>query len=223
MLLPARHSPGRRGAGGSPLAQSLPTCRRQGRGARREWYDGADMPSQAVVELLRRYGDKAYNFAFRLTGNEQDARDLAQEAFVRILEHAGRYDPSRPFEAWMLTILRNIYLDGLRRASHGATVSFDAPSPAGEQPWEEILRGPDPDPAQAMIRQEADGMIQGALDSLSPHYRTAVILCDIEGLSYEQIGEIMDCPIGTVRSRIHQGRVLLRRAFENLRKGGVPR
>jgi len=178
-------------------------------------------PSGDFSELIRRCGEKVYNFAFRLSGNEQDARDLVQEAFLRAWEHFGSYDRSRPFATWLYKILHNIYLDEVRRYAHGHTVSLDAPAPREDTNWDELLPGSDPEPDSGMLRREEDEMVQKALNALPPHYRAAVALCDIEGLSYEAIGEIMSTPVGTVRSRIHQGRVLVRKACAQILKKGV--
>lgn len=169
-------------------------------------------------DLIRECGEKAYNFAYRLAGNEQDARDLVQEAFARAYEHFGSYDPSRPFDTWLLRILHNIFLDGVRRFSHSRTVSLDAPAPVEDSSWEEILPAADAGMGEGLEKTESLGILDQALASIPVHYRTAVTLCDIEGLSYEDIGKIMACPVGTVRSRIHQGRVLIRKAYEELEK-----
>jgi RNA polymerase sigma-70 factor, ECF subfamily len=176
--------------------------------------------AEAFVEFIRLHGDKAYNFAFRLAGNEADAQDLVQEAFAKAFKHRDRYDPEKPFESWLYRILQNIYLDGVRRLSHRRTVSLDAPPACEDSSWEEVLPGADADPIDGMLREETDAMIQRALGSLPIHYRTAVTLGDIEGLSYEGIGRVMGCPVGTVRSRIHQGRVMLRKAFHEFQKAG---
>jgi len=176
---------------------------------------------EGFSELIRKCGEKAFNLAFRLSGNEPDARDLVQEAFVRAYAHFETYDETRPFETWLFRILHNVYLDGVRRFSHSRTVSLDAPAPVEDSTWEEIIPSDDPEPAAGMMRREADGLLQKALGLIPLHYRTAVVLCDMEGMSYEEIGKIMSCPVGTVRSRIHQGRQLLRQAFENLERGGL--
>jgi RNA polymerase sigma factor (sigma-70 family) len=175
---------------------------------------------EAFLELIRLHGEKAYNFAFRLAGNEPDARDLVQEALTRAFERQDSYDPQRTFESWLCRILQNIYLDGVRRYAHKHTVSLDTAPPTGEGAWEEILPSAEEDPADEALRREAETLAQKALDALPIHYRTAVVLSDIEGYSYERIAEVMACPVGTVRSRIHQGRVLLRRAFDGPDKAG---
>ncbi len=169
--------------------------------------------------LLTRCADRAYNFAFRLTGNQSDAQDLVQEAFARAFEHRARYDPSRPFAAWLNRILHNIFLDSVRRYDKKHNVSLDAPPPFDEEgSWTDILPGPDPEPTAALMKTEEERMVQTALNRLPIHYRTAVTMYDIEGLSYEEISRTTQCPIGTVCSRIHQGRALLRKALEQMGK-----
>ncbi len=178
------------------------------------------MDAQTFAELIARTGDKAYNFAYRLSGNEPDARDLVQEAFSRALEHGGSYDPSRPFDSWLLRILNNVFLDSMRRHSHTRTVSLDAPAPVEDAGWADLLPGDEPAPADELVKRESVDILQKALARLPLAYRSAVALCDIEGMSYEEIAQVMAVPIGTVRSRIHQGRVLLRKTYEELEKSG---
>ncbi|OVE75531.1 hypothetical protein BVX98_07385 [bacterium F11] len=171
---------------------------------------------EVFAELIRQHGEAAYNFAYRLAGNEQDARDLVQEAFLRALRNFDKYDSSKPFEAWLTTILRNIFFDGVKRYERKHSVSLDGPAPKEESQWEEILPSAEPSPADIAQHRERDQLVQQALNSLPLHYKTAVILCDIEKMPYEEISKIMSCPVGTVRSRIHQGRVLLKEAFNKL-------
>jgi RNA polymerase sigma-70 factor (ECF subfamily) len=171
-------------------------------------------------QLLRRCADKAYNFAYRLSGNEQDAHDLVQEAFLRGFEHRDRYDPSRPFEAWIIQILKNVFLDAMRRYERRHVVSLDAPTPTErEAAWEDILPGRDPLPVDKLMRDEDETLLHRALAQLPPHYRTAVILFDIEGFDYQQVSKIMGVPMGTVASRIHQGRALLKRILKSREAG----
>lgn len=178
---------------------------------------GLDQKERFVI-LLREAGDKAYNFAYQLAGNDADARDLVQEAAVRAYENMARYDPARPFDTWMLTILRNIFLDWRRRASLRATDSLDA-GPGGDASFAELLAGPDPDPAAEAVRGEAAADVQRALSILPEHYRAAVVLSDMEGYRYEDIASVLDVPVGTVRSRIHMGRRLLKKILSESRGG----
>jgi len=180
----------------------------------------APKQQRTFSDLIREHGEKAYNFAYRLSGNEHDAKYLVQGAYAKAYQHFESYDPDRPFDSWLCRILHNIYLDGVRLYAHGHSVSLDAPAPVEDSSWDEILPGRDPEPSAELTRKEEDVLLQKALNAVPVHYRTAVTLCDIEGLSYEQISEIMACPVGTVRSRIHQGRLLIRKAYEELEKGG---
>lgn len=178
------------------------------------------MDAQEFAGLIARAGDKAYNFAYRLSGNEPDARDLVQEAFARAFQHADSYDPTRPFDSWLLRIMHNVFLDAMRRHSHSRTVSLDAAAPAGDGGWTDILPEREPSATDEMIREESLDLLQKALARLPLMYRTAVVLCDIEGLPYEKISEVMGVPVGTVRSRLHQGRTLLRKSYDELEKSG---
>jgi RNA polymerase sigma-70 factor (ECF subfamily) len=165
--------------------------------------------------LLLRCADKAYNVAFRLAGNEQDAKDLVQEAFSRVFTHKDRYDPSRPLEAWVHRILRNIFLDWMRRYERKHSVSIDAPTPTeDDSSWESILPGRDEDPMDRLIKEEQERLMQEALAALPANYRAAVVFSDIEGIPYAEIAKITNAPLGTVCSRVHQGRILLRKHME---------
>lgn len=167
--------------------------------------------------LLLRCADKAYNFALRLAGNQSDAQDLVQEAFARAFANKDKYDPTRPMGAWLNRILHNIFLDSVRRYERRHSVSIDAPVTAsGEGSWDSLLAGHDADPIDDLIKDEEERLLQNALVRLPPHYRSAVVLADIEGVPYEDIAQILGVPIGTVGSRVHQGRILLRKQLERV-------
>lgn len=168
------------------------------------------------LSLVRTYGDKAYGFAFRLTHNEADARDLVQEAFTKALQNFDKFDQARAFEPWFFRIMKNIFLDWMRRYERKHTTSITNSSPDDDRSWEEILPSSEKSPDEQMERNEEASVAMRALDSLPAHYKTALTLCDIEQYSYEEIAKIMECPVGTIRSRIHQGRVLLRQTYEKM-------
>jgi len=161
-------------------------------------------------ELLGKYGDKAYNFAFRLTGNEQEAKDLTQEAFMRAYEGLEGYDLAKPFDAWLGTILHNIYVDGMRKVGHLPTVSIDAANEERGVSLADALADSSRPLLDLISGEEADRSVQRALDRLEPDMRTVVILCDMTGTSYEDAAEVMGCPVGTVRSRLARARAKLR-------------
>ena len=165
--------------------------------------------------LLLRCADRAYNFAYRLVGNDSDAQDLVQEAFSRAFEHRDRYDPNRPLGAWVNRILHNVFLDSVRKYEHKHKVSLDSPLGHDEEgSWEAILPGHDEDPVQRLIKNEEEERLQMALDKLPLHYKSAVVLADIEEMPYEDISKVLNIPLGTVCSRVHQGRSMLKKIFE---------
>ena len=172
------------------------------------------------ARLIEECGDYAYNFAFRLTGNEPDASDLVQSAFMKAFENLSSYDTSKPFQPWLNRILRNLYVDSVKRYEKSHVVSLDKPILAEDQSWSDILPGSDPDPLDQLRRAELEGMVQSAISRLEIEYRAPLVLADIEGLSYEAIAQTLECPIGTVRSRIHRARLQLKEILERLMQEG---
>ncbi|GBC92512.1 ECF RNA polymerase sigma factor SigE [bacterium HR15] len=163
-------------------------------------------------ELVRRYYRQAYNLAYRLTGNAADAEDLVQDAFLRAYRFFDRYDRSMPFMNWFSRIMTNLYIDEYRRRGRLKTVSLDEPLQTEEGEEGTALDIPDPglSPLEIALDKEYVDAINEGLQHLAPDFRTAVVLADIQGHSYEEIAEIMGTSIGTVRSRIHRGRKQLR-------------
>lgn len=166
-------------------------------------------------ELLGKFGDKAYNFAFRLTGNETEASDLVQEAFMKAYERLDEYDPGKAFDAWLGTILHNIYVDNFRKHGQREMVSLDAEDEAEGFSVKDALADPAKPVLEALSGDEADRSVQRALDRLDPEMRTAIVLCDMEGASYEDAAAVMGCPVGTVRSRLARGRSKLRQLLSS--------
>jgi RNA polymerase sigma factor (sigma-70 family) len=156
-------------------------------------------------EVVERHSDRVYRLAYRLTGDRHDAEDLTQEVFVRVFRSLDTYTPGT-FEGWLHRITTNLFLDQARRRQR---IRFDALSDerAGR------LRSTTPAPDVAVADRLFDDDVEQALAALPPEFRAAVVLCDVEGLSYEEIADILGAKLGTVRSRIHRGRAMLRRAL----------
>jgi RNA polymerase sigma-70 factor, ECF subfamily len=158
-------------------------------------------------EVVRTHSARVYRLAYRLTGNPHDAEDLTQDVFVRVFRSLSSYTPGT-FEGWLHRITTNLFLDQVRRKQR---IRFDAlADDAGDR-----LPGRERTPAQVYDDEHFDADVQRALDQLSPDFRAAVVLCDIEGLSYEEIAATLGIKLGTVRSRIHRGRAQLRAALEH--------
>ena len=156
-------------------------------------------------EVVTRHSDRVYRLAYRLTGDRHDAEDLTQEVFVRVFRSLDRYTPGT-FEGWLHRITTNLFLDQARRRQR---IRFDALS----EERASLLRSSLPSPDAAYSDRMFDDDVELALATLPPDFRAAVVLCDVEGLSYEEIADILDAKLGTVRSRIHRGRAMLRRAL----------
>ena len=156
-------------------------------------------------EIVEQHSDRVFRLAYRLTGDRHDAEDLTQEVFVRVFRSLDTYTPGT-FEGWIHRITTNLFLDGARRKQR---IRFDALSE--ERASRLVSRTPEPETAYA--DQTFDDDVERALATLPPDFRAAVVLCDVEGLAYEEIAEIMGAKLGTVRSRIHRGRAMLRRAL----------
>ena len=174
----------------------------------------ADQPDAAWAppsweEVVGEHSARVYRLAYRLTGNRYDAEDLTQEVFVRVFRSLNSYTPGT-FEGWLHRITTNLFLDQVRRKQR---IRFDAlPEDAGDRLAGHADLGP-----RAWEHNNLDHDVQRALDTLPPEFRAAVVLCDIEGLSYEEIAATLGIKLGTVRSRIHRGRAQLRQALAHRR------
>ena len=180
-----------------------------------EWVEPSDEPTGTAVfdatgdkttmpswdELVKQHADRVYRLAYRLSGNQHDAEDLTQETFIRVFRSVQNYQPGT-FEGWLHRITTNLFLDMVRRRNR---IRMEAlPEDYDRVPADE------PNPEQIFHDSRLGPDLQAALDSLPPEFRAAVVLCDIEGLSYEEIGATLGVKLGTVRSRIHRGRQALR-------------
>ena len=158
--------------------------------------------------LIRDTYKQAYGLAYRLTGNVAEAEDLVQESFLRAYRFFHRYDESLPFTSWLYRIMTNAHIDMVRRRGRLKTTSLEASGTDGSTTWE--LPDMDASPDRIMLSHALDEPVQKALTSMTPEFRTAVLLADVEGLAYEEVADIMRTSVGTVRSRIHRGRKQIR-------------
>jgi len=172
----------------------------------------AGPPTQEAAAFLERameqYGKAVYNFAFRLTGNEADARDLTQDAFIRVYRAWRSFQPGTSFLSWVYRIVTNLYRDELRRKKGRFLEELPEDSARQDYGGERPLAV---DPIEDYMAGQLGGPMQKALERLSSDQRQVIVLADIEEYSYQEIADIMGCSIGTVRSRLHRARALLRR------------
>jgi RNA polymerase sigma-70 factor (ECF subfamily) len=152
-------------------------------------------------EVARDHGRFIYTVAYRLTGDHDDAQDLVQEVLLRVQRGLTTYVPGS-LEGWLSRITTNAFLDDVRRRKR-------RPVDALPEDAERVLPG-GLAADEALAAAGLPDHIQAALAGLAPDYRAAVVLCDVVGMSYQEIAEAIDVPVGTVRSRIHRGRASLR-------------
>ncbi|MGQ9454558.1 MAG: sigma-70 family RNA polymerase sigma factor [Armatimonadota bacterium] len=166
--------------------------------------------------LVERYHRQAYNIAYRMAGNHTDAEDLTQEAFIRAYRFFDQYRRDLPFESWFYKIMTNVFIDMLRRRPKAKVRSLDEPVATEDGETHIDLPDPSAGPEEKVLSHDMDRRIQDALNTLPEVFRLTVIYADIEGLSYEEIAEATNTNIGTVRSRLHRGRRLLRSRIQDL-------
>jgi len=153
------------------------------------------------------YGKQTYNYAYRLTGNEADARDLAQEAFIRVFRAWHSFREGTSFLSWIYRIVTNLHRDELRRRKG----VFIEPLPEDNQPQSRPLSDTAHDPIATLHDRQLSPVMARALGGLSYDQRVVVVLADIDEYSYQEIADIAGCSIGTVRSRLHRAREQLRK------------
>jgi RNA polymerase sigma factor (sigma-70 family) len=162
-----------------------------------------------VENAMEQYGRQTYNYAYRLTGNEPDARDLTQEAFIRVFRAWESFREGTSFLSWIYRIVTNLYRDELRRRKG----VFTQPLPEDNQPQDRPHDDEAHDPIATMHERQLSAAMERALSMLTSDQRAVVVLADVQEYSYQDIADIIGCSIGTVRSRLHRARAQLRKAL----------
>lgn len=162
---------------------------------------------RAFTELVERYHGRLINFVYRTTGDRERSEDLVQETFIRVYRHLHRFDQSKKFSTWVYTIASNLAKNELRNRSRNPLILFQAIKrnwDADDRPleWEDNTYRPDDLYRKRHLRQ----MVEAAVSKLPDHHRTVFILREMEGKTYEEIAEITDCNLGTVKSRLNRAR-----------------
>jgi RNA polymerase sigma-70 factor (ECF subfamily) len=162
-------------------------------------------------KLAREHQRAIYRVAYRLCGQHEEAEDLVQETRIEACESFSRFRIGTNFDRWVFRIMRNTFVDRIRRRPKVRIESLDSAllDKSGElliRQFVDLESAPD----RELLAETLDGPIQDALDALPPEFRLVVVLSDIEGLTYEEVAGIVGCPVGTVRSRLHRGRAILK-------------
>ncbi|MBL8065788.1 MAG: sigma-70 family RNA polymerase sigma factor [Chthonomonadaceae bacterium] len=182
----------------------------------------ADQETRFGEAMAKSYR-KVFNLAYRLAGNRSEAEDLTQEAFYRAYRNFAHYQGDRPFENWIFRIVTRLYLD-LKRTKRRrvSTVSYDAPLQTDGIDTHVYFETADdaPSPEQRLLDKGMDERMEWSLSQLTKEQRDLIVLADVQGVSYKEIAERLNAPVGTVRSRLHRAHKALKSWFE--RYGSKP-
>jgi RNA polymerase sigma-70 factor, ECF subfamily len=168
----------------------------------------------AFAELVELYKDKIYHLAYRMLNNKHEAEDAVQETFLRVYTNLHRYDEQQKFSTWIFRIGTNHCIDRLRKRKHSA-YSLDAEMPDGEgNDYYSMLPGNEDTPEKQIILSETQLQIRKAIDALPEKYKSVVILRYLQDMSLQEISDVLDMPVTTVKTRVHRGREYLRKRLE---------
>lgn len=164
----------------------------------------------ALNELVRKYETRAYQYAFRLTRNPEEAADVVADAFVRVYNALPNFKGNAQFTTWLYRILTNCYLDHRKKESRRQTTSLDASVETSEGEMERQVEDPHGTPEDELLKSERGRRVELALRSLPEYQKAMILMFHAEQMSYEEIAEALDLPIGTVKSRLNRARLSLR-------------
>jgi len=176
---------------------------------------------RAAHELVSRYQRPVFSFIFRMVRDRELAEDLAQDTFVRAFDRLAQYDPGYKFSSWLFKVGHNLTVDHIRRREldtvsiHGAP---DAVTSDQQEATSVTLESEFERPDELLEARELGASIEEAIERLRPEYRTAILLRHVEGYSYDEISEVMEIPLGTVKTYIHRARAELQDMLGHLRE-----
>lgn len=170
-------------------------------------------------EIVTLFQHRLYHVCFRMLGNRQEAEDIAQEAFVRAYINIHTFDQKRKFSTWIFRIATNLCIDRIRKKKPDYYLDANVPGTEGLTMYSQI-EAPGKLPEEEVERMEAQERIQYEISRLSDRYRSVIILRYIEELPLQEISDILELPLGTVKTRVHRGRAALRKQMDDW-QGGV--
>lgn len=170
--------------------------------------------AQAFDALWQRHGKALFNFIYRFVGNRQEAEDLTQETFVRVLQSAPSFNSHQRFTTWAYHIATNLCIDAHRKAQYRQAVSLDECLGEDDQTLGDTVPDPQANTEEMAQKRSLRRDIRRAIRALPPEQRLVVVLNQYQGMTYQEIAEVLGCPIGTVKSRMHHALKALRAALK---------
>lgn len=169
---------------------------------------------RAFAELVELYKDKIYHLGYRMLNQKQEAEDIVQETFLRVYTNLDRYDENQKFSTWIYRIATNLCIDRLRKRK--PSYSIDAEMTDGEGTvWQAMLASHEAGPEEELILSETQQNIRNAIQTLPDKYKTVVILRYLHDMSLQEIGDVLEMPVTTVKTRVHRGREYLRKKLKS--------
>lgn len=167
---------------------------------------------KAFNEIVLNYQDRLFNIAYRMLGNFEETKDVVQDTFVKAYSHLKTFKEESSVYTWLCSIALNSAKNRLRTLNKEKEVHYSLDEPDIYQDGEKAREITDPSfsALEVLENEERDNIVQKALNKLGSEFKTMIILHDVQGLSYEAIAKICKCPVGTVRSRLHRGRLILK-------------
>lgn len=173
---------------------------------------------RAFDELVSQYERRIYNFAMRLSGNADDAEDIAQETFIRVYNAIQNFRGDSNFSTWVFRIAHNVFLDMRKKVKAHPQTSLEESVELDESEVTRQVEDPNPLPDEVAQASELHDILQRAIEALPEYQREMVVLYHTQNKSYEEIAEIMDLPIGTVKSRLNRARIALKSLLDPIRE-----
>ncbi|TCZ69870.1 RNA polymerase sigma factor SigW [Paenibacillus albiflavus] len=168
---------------------------------------------RAFAELVELYKDKIYHLGYRMLGNRQEAEDIVQETFMRLYSNLHRYDENQKFSTWIFRIAANLCIDRLRKRK--VTYSLDAEVNDGEgNDYYAMMSSDEDTPEKQVIVSETQRQIRKVIDNMPDKYKSIIVLRYLQDLSLQEISDVLDMPITTIKTRLHRGREYLRKKLE---------
>ncbi len=168
----------------------------------------------AFAEMVSLYKDKLYHLAYRMTGNRQEAEDVVQDTFLRVFKNLDSYDENQKFSTWIYRIATNQCIDRLRKKRKIYSLDAESSDHEGLDGYT-LLPSDDRTPESELLLSETQRLIQRAMETLPPKYKSVMILRYMQDLSLQEISDVLDMPVTTVKTRVHRGREFLRKRLEN--------
>ena len=163
----------------------------------------------AFESLVKAYEGPIYNLAYRMLGNAEDAMDATQDTFLKAYSALPRFRGDASFSTWLYRIAKNVCLDRLRHRKRHPTVSLDDPMPTDDGEISRQVSSSNPDPEDLALSGEIQDILDRALGELPSHHRAVIVLRDLQGFSYEEIADVLEIELGTVKSRLYRARTAL--------------